>query len=100
MTQQTLAFEPRQQTRRQLFEHFHRAHPEIYAALRDMSLTLHRAGRRRWGMRNLWEKLRFDLAMKTGEPEFELNDHLPPFYSRMLMEREPELKGFFETRGD
>lgn len=98
MTQQTLAFEPRQQTRQQRFEHFHRTHPEIYAYLREKSLALKAAGRTQWGVRNLYEKLRYDLAIQTGEQPYSLNDHYISFYARLLMEQEPELAGFFEIR--
>ena len=38
--------------------------------------------------------------MGTNDPasEFKLNNNYRSFYSRLLMEQEPELAGYFETR--
>jgi len=82
------------------FDRFHTKNPHIYERLREMSLALLAKGYKHWGMRNLWEKLRYDLAVETeGASDFRLNDHFPPFYARLLMQQCPELQGFFETRG-
>lgn len=80
------------------FKAFHAANPHVYERLRTMALALRRTGHKRWGLRNLWEKLRYDLAIETSESQPKLNDHWPPFYARLLMLNEPELKDFFETR--
>ena len=92
--------ELKSQSRAARFQKFHAAHPEIFDQLKEMSLTLRRAGKHHWGMRNLWERLRYDLAVKTGSSDYQLHDHLPPFYARMLMAVVPELAGFFEIRGN
>lgn len=80
------------------FKAFHAANPHVYERLRTMALTLRRAGKTRWGIRNLWERLRYDLAIETTEHEPRLNDHYTAFYARLLMLNELELKDFFETR--
>jgi hypothetical protein len=87
-------------TRAVRFRAFHEKNPQVYDRLRQMALALKAAGHRRWGMRNLWEKLRYDLAVQTTATNFRLNDHFPPFYARLLMKQCPELKGFFEIRGE
>lgn len=83
------------------FVKFHTANPHIFECLKRMALALKQAGYKRWGMRNLWEKLRYDLAIEAsrGMEVYKLNDHFPPFYARLLMRDVPELKGFFEIRG-
>lgn len=79
---------------------FHHANPQVYARLRDMALALRRRGFKRWGVKNLYEKLRYDLAIETfGEPEFRLNNNYHSHYARLLMESEPQLAEFFELRG-
>jgi hypothetical protein len=34
----------------------------------------------------------------TGDAGFKLNDHFTSRYARLLMQREPDLYGLFETR--
>lgn len=90
------------------FLRFHLAHPEIYAELLRLSRRAKASGRRRLGIRMLWEVMRWNLTVVTGrrsgrralgDDEFALNDHWPPFYARLLMSAHPELDGLFELRG-
>lgn len=80
------------------FAKFHAENPRVYSMLREMALKLKQTGHDHWGMRNLYEKCRYDLAVQTTETAPVLNDHFAPMYARMLMEREPALVGMFETR--
>jgi hypothetical protein len=58
-----------------------------------------RAGRERYGIKSIYERLRWHMNVETtGSEEFKLNDHYTSRYARLLMENEPDLKGFFETR--
>jgi hypothetical protein len=86
-------------SREERFRRFHSEHPEVYRWLREKALGLRSRGREHYGMRALWEVLRFHTAMGDVTGDFKLNDHYPPFYSRLLMRDEPALRGFFETRG-
>jgi hypothetical protein len=95
MSLQLSLFNP---TREEAFWQFHREHPEVYAELKRQALALRRAGRTHWSIRNLWEVMRQTFALQSDE-EYKLNNNHAPFYSRLLMEREPELAGFFEVRG-
>lgn len=87
-------------TERARFEAFDRDNPEVYRALRELVLRAKSRGAR-IGIRLAWERLRWDLQVEVRRPEgdFRLNDHLTRWYARALMEREPELAGYFETRG-
>lgn len=81
------------------FEVFHAEFPEVYVELaRRARLML--SYNRRFGIRTLWESMRWDFMLKSGpNPEpYKMNDHHTPFYSRLLMDSEPDLKGIFETR--
>lgn len=86
-------------SREERFRRFHAQHPEVYEWLRDKALALKRHGREHYGLRALWEVLRFHTAMGDLGGDYRLNDHFPPFYARLLMQQEPELRGFFEVRG-
>lgn len=85
-------------TLEQRFAAFHAANPHVYAWLRDQALSAKRRGRR-VGIKMLYEVLRWQVAMNTsGDEAFRLNNNWPSFYARLLMEREPELAGYFDTR--
>ena len=86
-------------TLEQQFEAFHQANPQVYPALRRLALDAARHGRR-LGIGMLFEVLRWQYAMNDDGPgqEFKLNNNYRAFYARLLMEREPDLQGYFETR--
>ncbi len=82
------------------FEEFHRKNPHVYQALRRLALDMRARGRKRYGMKGLFEILRWSYAMRTEDPdsEFKLNNVYTAFYARLLMQQEPALRGFFELR--
>lgn len=83
------------------FVKFHNENPTIFGHLKEMAINVKRTGREHWGIRNLWEKLRYDLAVETRSDEtYSLNNNFPPFYARLLMLSVPTLRDFFEVRGD
>ena len=86
-------------TLEQQFAAFHEANPHVYTALRRLALDAARHGRK-LGIAMLFEVLRWQYAMNTTDQasEFKLNNNYRSFYSRLLMEREPELQDYFETR--
>jgi hypothetical protein len=86
-------------TLEQQFAEFHQANPHVYSALRHLALDAARHGRR-LGIGMLFEVLRWQYAMTTTDEasEFKLNNNYRAFYARLLMEREPDLDGYFETR--
>jgi len=79
------------------FVEFYNNHPEVYVKLREMALGLKRRGHTKWGIRNLWEVLRWQHSM-SYDGKYKLPDHFPAFYARMLMLHEPELRGFFSVK--
>ncbi len=79
------------------FNKFHLRNPSIYAKLRELALRLRRVGASRYGMKALFEILRFNSLLQHDE-KLELNNSYAPYYARMLMMNEPKLKGFFRTR--
>lgn len=80
------------------FEEFHRQNHQVYAALVRMAFQYQKAGKK-VGIKHLWEVLRWQQF--TGQlqfDEYKLNNNFTSRYARLIMEREPELKGFFEIR--
>lgn len=84
---------------RHRFEQFHAANPHVYKKLRDRALEIRRAGHRYWSINALVGWFRCEVATRTDSADgLKINDHFAPFYSRLLMAREPELAGFFKKR--
>lgn len=77
---------------------FHKANPAVYRALVALARQLKAAGRHRFGIGALFERLRFEAALHTWGDEFKLNNSLRSRYARLIMRQEPDLDGFFEVR--
>ena len=80
------------------FMAFHEANPHIYQNLRKLALDAQRRAQL-FGMKALFEILRWQYAQATqGAETFKLNNNYTCLYARLLMDREPALAGYFETR--
>ena len=80
---------------------FHAAHPEVYDELVMLARQGVRAGRRRFGMKQLFEVLRWNRTLRglSAEGEvFKLNNNYTSRYARLVMGCEPDLAKAFETR--
>ena len=84
-------------TIQQRFLAFHYRNPNVYRELRLLALKAIDAGRKRYGIATLYEVLRWGLLTTTGR-DFKMNNDFKSRYARLLMEREPKLKGFFDVR--
>lgn len=81
------------------FRLFHEANPHVARILARMALDLKQRGREHFGMKALFETLRFHSALQTaGGEEWKLNNNYTALMARLLMEQYPELDGFFELR--
>jgi hypothetical protein len=80
-------------------EAFHTANPHIFEMLKTLALEIRRR-RAHFGIRTLWERMRWIREVETVDPtsDLKLNDHYHAFYARKLMIEVPELAGFFELR--
>lgn len=77
---------------------YHDENPAVYEALKQFALEAKRAGRERMSINMLHERLRWYTTVEAKGDAWKVNNNYRPFYARLLMEREPELAGFFETR--
>jgi len=80
------------------FRQFHETNPQVYRALRSLALPLAQAGRKRIGVKMLWETLRYSYSIVTEGSEYKLDNSYTSRYARLLMDQEPELRGLIETR--
>lgn len=80
------------------FEDFHAKHPEVYLALVDVTRDLKNRGHRRLGIGMVYEVVRWQSMVGHIAGPFKLNNSYRSYYSRRIMEREPDLGGIFNTR--
>lgn len=91
-------FEP-ELTIRERFDRFHAANPHVYSTLVAMARELKRQGWPGVGMKMLFERLRWEWRAQTqGRESYKLNNSFTAHYARLIMLRERDLRGFFETR--
>ena len=79
------------------FKAFHNRNPLVYLKLRTLALRLKANGVKSYGMKALFEIMRFN-ALLQSDRKIKLSNSYTPYYARMLMFNEPELYGFFEVR--
>jgi hypothetical protein len=83
------------------FAEFDLRNPQVYKWLVQQSFLLKRKGHNKFGIGMLWEVLRWDRmvnVVKGGEDDFTLNNNFRSRYARKIMEEEPRLRSFFDTR--
>jgi hypothetical protein len=89
-------------TIQQRFEQFHLDNPWAYATLAQMIEELRAKGVERWGMKSLWEVLRWRIAIGqvrvVGDADFKLNNDYTSRYARLLVQNNPEWANMFELR--
>ena len=91
---------PHTATPRERFEAFHARNPKVYEELERMTSELVLRGRKHFGIKMLFENLRYNYYLTTEDPnsDFKLNNSYTAFYSRLLMANHPDWQGIFELR--
>lgn len=83
---------------RDRFEAYHARHPEVYNLLVRMARAAQQRGQR-FGIKALFEIVRWQRYVERDEgAAWKLNNVFTAWYARRIMEQEPDLQGFFETR--
>ncbi len=80
------------------FEIFHKDNPKIYEMLVRFSFEAKEAGFKRFSIRPIVERLRWYIQIETKGDAFKINNDFSSRYARKIMQAEPELTNFFETR--
>lgn len=80
------------------FWNFHRANPHVYDRLVQMCREAKGRGVRKLGIGMLFEVLRWEHMLRTAGDAFKLNNNYRSYYARLIMERNSDLRGIFETR--
>lgn len=87
-------------TIKERFSNSLRRQPEIYVEfLRRTREAQANANGGRCGARLIWERMRWYFRFeREGGEAYKLKDHFIAYYARLVMVREPDLRGFFEIR--
>jgi hypothetical protein len=81
------------------FEQFHNEHPWVYRRLKDLALAIRQTGRDHYGMKALFEVLRFEHALESNKADgLKLNNNYTALYARKLGQEVPQLEHFFHYR--
>lgn len=83
------------------FEKFHQDNPQIlFLILRNIE-AVKRAGLQHYSINGIFERIRWHVSVELRgvdcEP-YKLNNNYRSRYVRLIEEKFPELRGFFETR--
>jgi hypothetical protein len=57
-----------------------------------------KGNRKRYGIKMILERLRWDSAIAENGQEYKINNNFPSCISRVLMALNPELRGMFQVR--
>lgn len=74
-----------------------RRNPEAWAFMQAFAADMCSRGRR-FGMKALAERVRWELAYSPREVPYKLNNSLVAALARLLIEADPRLEDFIETR--
>ena len=80
---------------------FHNANPKVYTQLVALARKARQRGAEALGIGMLFEVVRWKALLETrddGQAPFKLNNNYRALYARLIMERESDLAGIFETR--
>lgn len=80
------------------FAVFHAAHPEVYEGLVRLARQLKDRGHSKISIKMIFEVYRWEHMTGKAKGEFRLNNNAHSRYSRLIMEKEADLRGFFDTR--
>lgn len=76
---------------------WHRDNPRVYRLVEKFVAELVARGRRRIGIALIWERMRWEIALETGD-EPKLNNSWRSFAARLYLLHHPEHAGVFATR--
>lgn len=94
-------FAPQESRRSKLerqFWKFHADNPHVYQLLVGFAREWKKAGRAHLGIAMLFERTRWQVLITIHSKDFKLNNNHRAFYSRLIMENEPDLADLFSLR--
>lgn len=95
------AFQVQQDAAKSILETHAKAYiannPKVTQMFNRFALELIQAGRRHLGAKMIFERMRYETALKD-DTEFKLNNNFVAYLARNFMKIYPQYEGYFETR--
>lgn len=82
----------------QRFNEFNQANPHVYNKIVQMTRDLKSQGHKKIGMQMIFEVLRWRSMMRTNSKDYKLSNDYAAYYSRLIMQQEPDLDGIYTIR--
>lgn len=81
------------------FWEFDKDNPHVYRRIVQLARKAKLRGLEHYSIDGIFHVMRWEIAIRTrSADQFKLNDHFTSLYARLVMDREFDLKGFFEVR--
>lgn len=80
------------------FDQYHRENPEIFKQFVKIARKTKQMGFKRYSARALFQVMRWHRGGRIKDDGFKVNNNYTPYYVRLIEEKYPEFKGFFEKR--
>jgi len=80
------------------FVAYHTENPHVFNVFRRFAKDLKDAGRKHYGAKAIFERVRWHFAVESKADDFKLNNNYPSCYARLLIAMDPTFSDFFETR--
>lgn len=80
------------------FVDYHDLNPEVYALFKKYALELRESGVNRYGVKAIFERVRWHFAVEVKGDKFKINNNYPSCYVRLLISEDPTFREFFSTR--
>ena len=78
---------------------FNKKHPDVWRLFCGFTFDMINRGFMNYSVNAIFERIRWEKdAGGDGVTSFKLNNNYKAEYARLIMTREPDLEGFFETR--
>jgi hypothetical protein len=86
------------QTRFDKWATFHTENPDVFRLFQRFAEEAIRSGRPRFSAHAIGNRIRWFTSIETTDPEYKINDHHWPYYSRLLMDIDKRFEGFFVVK--
>jgi hypothetical protein len=80
------------------FQAFALANPHVQHLFNSFSLEMVSAGRKHFSAKAVVERIRWETALQTTDPEVKINNNWTCLLARRFEALNPHLKGFFRNR--
>lgn len=80
------------------FWDFHARNPHVLIKLKEIAYLVKNSGKSKFGMKAVFERLRWVSTFETDHDDYKLCNSFTAFYARLLLQEEPDLRGFFSLR--